>query len=309
MEIKIKDVLDLLTKSNYKFSFHGDRNEILEGFSTLFNYKKSTITFVSSLNKFEDHESLFKGSKITLIVADPSEAINSCFLNTIHIKNPKRAFFFILDNLFNSNLESESIRKMEVEDDNDHSFISKKAKVSVGVKVGINCIIEEDVVIGEGTVIHHNVVIRSGTKIGKNCTILSGNIIGETGFNPLKLDDGTRMMVRHYGGVTIGDNVFIGDNCSISKGAIDDTIIESGVKINKKVIVAHNVLIGKNTVITSPTFICGSVKIGSNCHIAASVIKNQCTIGDEAILGLGSVVVKNVESKTTVVGNPAKELI
>ncbi len=72
--------------------------------------------------------------------------------------------------------------------------------------------------------------------------------------------------------------------------------------------VAHNVIIGENTIVTAPTHICGSVVIGRNCHVAASIIRNQVSIGDNAVLGLGSVVVKNVEAGKIVVGNPAKPI-
>src|SRR5699024_1675973 len=153
-----------------------------------------------------------------------------------------------------------------------------------------------------------NVVIKSGTTIGENCTVCSGTIIGETGFNPLINEQGSRMLVEHYGGVCISDDVHIGDNCSISKGTIDDTEIKNGVKLNKQVIVAHNVIIDEHTVVTAPTFINGSVKIGKGCHIAATTIRNQCKIGDNATLGLGSVVVTDVDSNQIVVGNPAKPL-
>src|SRR5699024_6387846 len=102
------------------------------------------------------------------------------------------------------------------------------------------------------------------------------------------------IMLSHYGGVTIQDNVHIGENCNISQGSIDDTVIKQGVKMNSNVRVAHNVVIGENTVITINTHICGSVVIGKNCHIAATAIRNQCKVGEGATIGLGSVVVKDV---------------
>src|SRR5699024_10207907 len=242
-----------------------------------------------------------------LIIADPSEDIFDCFANVIQINNPKSIFFSLLNEFFDENSKRDSITE-DTNLINKRSFISEKAVIGKNVKIGVGCVIEENVVIGDNTEIHHNVVIRGKTKIGENCTIFSGTVIGERGFNPLTLEDKSREMLKHYGGVTIEDEVHIGDNCCIIRGAIDDTIIKKGAKLNTMVHVAHNCIIGENTVITMPTHICGSVSIGDNCHIAAIVIRNQCNVGDGAVLGLGAVVVKDVPARATVIGNPAKPI-
>lgn len=308
-EVKLEEIINFLEEQRYEYSFVGDTKDVIKGFSTLFNYKDYSLTFVSSLNKFEDYENEFKNRNIKLIITSPKENIFPCFRNVIQIENPKSVFFLILENFFGKGINQQEITVTNDEEVyNKRSFVSKQACVGENVEIGIGCIIEEDVIIGSNTVIHHNVVIKRGTKIGENCTILSGVVIGETGFNPLKEPDGSRNIINHFGGVTIGNDVHIGDNCSISKGSIDDTIISQGVKLNKQVIVAHNVFVGEHTVFTAPTFVGGSVIIGKQCHIAASVIRNQCTIQDQAILGLGSVVVKDVAKGTTVVGNPARLL-
>lgn len=305
----IDEIVDYLKSEGYKFTFSGDKAEQIRGFSTLFNYKENTVTFVSSLNNFRDYVHLFEDKKIKLIITDPTEEIYDCFSNVIQINNPKKVFFSILDQFFNNELEQDnnlvtSNRQLF----NKKSYVSNDAVIGRNVKIGAGCVIEGNVYIGDNTVIHHNVVIKSNTQIGKNCTILSNTVIGESGFNPLKTDSGKREMLTHYGGVTIKDNVYIGDGCNISKGSIEDTVINDGVKMNKQVIIAHNVFVGENTVFTAPTFVGGSVKIGSNCHIAATVIRNQCKIGDGATLGLGSVVVKDVEAGDTVIGNPARTI-
>jgi len=310
MELKIESILNFLRDENYDFYFDGNKDDTIGGFSTLFNYKVNTMTFVSSLNKFGDYAQLFREDKeIALIIIDPSEKIHGCFKNVIQLKNPKNVFFKVLDKFFGESTDDNNIISSNSDIYKKFSYVSDKATIGENVKIGVGCVIEGDVCIGDNTVIHHNVVIRNKTRIGNNCTILSGTVIGESGFNPLKSEDGSRMMIKHYGGVTIEENVHIGDKCSISRGAIDDTIIRSGVKINKNVIIAHNVVIGKNTIFTAPTFVCGSVKVGEKCHVAANVIRNQCIVGNGATLGLGSVVVDNVLAGVTVVGNPAKPII
>jgi len=308
-EVKIEQIIKFLEKK-HDFSFIGNEKESVNGFSTLFNYKENTMTFVSSLLKFRDYTELFREKKIALIITDSTEAIYDCFLNVIQLKNPKNAFFSILDQFFEENFDNNLF--VATSDSNickKYTYISDEAVIGQNVKIGFGCVIEGNVYIGDNTYIHHNVVIMNKTKIGRNCTIFSGTIIGERGFNPSISEDGGRRMLKHYGGVTIEDDVHIGDNCCIIRGAIDDTIIKMGAKLNTMVHIAHNCVIGENTVITAPTHICGSVTIGENCHIAASVIRNQCNVGDGAIIGLGAVVVKDVSAGETVIGNPAKPII
>ena len=308
-ELSICRILEFLEKSNIKYTFIGNEKDTIAGFSSLFNYKENSMTFISSFYNFRDYIDKFKDNKqIKLIISNPSETVYPYFKNVIQVKKPQRTFFLILEEFFDESMDA-SDNYINGKENFKKSFVSKDAIIGNNVKIGIGCVIEGGVQIGDNTVIHHNVVIRKNTKIGKNCTIFSGTVIGERGFNPNTLEDGSRKMLRHYGGVIIEDNVHIGDNCSISKGTIDDTVIKRGVKLNALIRVAHNSVIGEHTVITMPAFICGSVVIGKNCHIAASVIRNQCKIGDNAILGLGSVVVVVVPDNTTVVGNPAKPIV
>lgn len=309
-EIRIKDIIKYLDKIGHQYKFVGNQNDFITGFSTLFNYQEETITFVSSLNKFDDFAPLFKDEKIKLVIIDPTEEIHECFSNVILIEKPKKIFFSVLDHLFGEASNEDMFMKTNSNPvKSKNSFISEEAVIGENVKIGSGCVIEGDVYIGDNTNIHHNVVIRSRTKVGKNCSILSGTVIGESGFNPLKENDNSRSLIKHYGGVTIEDDVHIGDNCNISKGSIEDTIIKKGVKINKQVVLAHNVIVGEHTVFTAPTFVGGSVSIGNKCHIAATIIRNQCTIGENATLGLGSVVVKDVKAGDTVIGNPARPMV
>ncbi|WP_066190734.1 UDP-3-O-(3-hydroxymyristoyl)glucosamine N-acyltransferase [Gracilibacillus timonensis] len=306
-EISIEEIINFLEKQNLKFDFKGNKKDKIDGFSTLFNYRENTLTFVSSLNRFSDYSNLFEEQKLQLVIVDSSENTYNCFKNVIKIEKPKMTFFTILDYFFSSE-NNNTLISTEKEFYENNSYVSSQAIIGNNVKIGVGCVIEEGVVIGNDTVIHHNVVVRRNVTIGSNCSILSGTIIGETGFNPLKADENKRNMIKHYGGVVIKDDVHIGDSCNISRGTIEDTIINKGVKLNKQVILAHNVVVGENTVFTSPVFVGGSVFIGNNCHVAASVIRNQCTIGNNAVLGLGAVVIKDVEAGQTVIGNPAKPM-
>ncbi len=306
-KIKVRDISDYLSGINLKNSIYGDQNTIVEGFSSLFNYKPGTITFIAPERNPEDYIHSF--SNIQLILISKKNFKPETAKAVIHVRDTRKAFFKIIEQFFDLSI-NEEINCISSDCDvfNKSSYISQKAQLGNNVKIGIGCVIEGNVIIGDNTEIHHNVVIRNGSKIGKNCTIFSGTVIGERGFNYYKDENGLNQMIRHYGGVTIEDNVHIGDNSCITQGAIDDTVIKHNVKMNKMTMVAHNVIIGENTIITAATKIFGSVIIGKNCHIAASVIRNQVSIADNAILGLGSVVVKDVNPYETVIGVPARKM-
>ncbi len=307
MSVSVNDISDYLCNLGISNCIEGDTDIRVTGFSSLFNYKPGTMTFVVPERQVMDYISNCKKGDIALIIMSYNELIDERFQCVVRAKDPRKAFFQVVEYYFDKTSD-ESITGIcsDSKSYNRQSHISNKAIIGKNVKIGIGCVIEGNVEIGDNTEIHHNVVIRAGSKIGKNCTIFSGTVIGERGFNYSTDDDGTRHMLKHYGGVVIEDNVHIGDNCCIIQGAIDDTVIKRGAKLNTMVHVAHNVIIGENTIITAPTHICGSVIIGRNCHVAASIIRNQVSVGDNAILGLGCVVVKNVEAGETVIGNPAR---
>ena len=128
-------------------------------------------------------------------------------------------------------------------------------------------------------------------------------------FGFVRDDDGSLVSFPHYGGVIIGENVDIGKHVAIDRGYLGDTVIGDGTKVDNLVHIAHNVVIGKDTMIVAGTIIGGSVSIGNRCFIGiGAMIKNGVSIGDDATIGMGSVVLKDVPPGETWCGNPAKKL-
>ncbi len=147
-------------------------------------------------------------------------------------------------------------------------------------------------------------------KIGKNCIIKAEAIIGGAGFSYQKNEKGIHERVAQIGGVTIGDNVEIGSWTAIDRGVLTDTIIESNVIIDNLVHIAHNCVIGEGTIIAAGAVFGGGAIVGKNCFIGLNAsIKQRIRIGDNAVIGMGAVVINDVPSEATVVGNPAKVLI
>ena len=144
--------------------------------------------------------------------------------------------------------------------------------------------------------------------IGNNCVIQTGAIIGHDDFAYTEDECHRKKMIKHYGGVDIGNDVYFGPACIVNRGTIDDTVVGDGCKIDARCIVSHNVNLGKNSTLIAGSILHGSVKTGNNVYIASAIIKNQLYLGENAFVGLGSVVTKDVEENTTVAGIPAKPL-
>lgn len=305
--VKAAQLQETLMREGISAKLVGSADTEVNGFSSLFHYRPGTMTFIVPERSFGDYAEKFGPEEISVLILTLKEEKPAAAQCAIYVDDPRKAFFSLVEAFFDTQT-SEDMTGISGDPEvyRKRSFIAPSAALGKDVRIGIGCVIEGNVTIGDRTVIHHNVVIRNSTKIGADCTIFSGACIGERGYNYTIDENGEKHMIKHYGGVSIGDRVHIGENVCISRGAIDDTTICDGVKIDALVHVAHNCIIGKNSMILVPTSVSGSAEIGENCHIAADIIRNQVKIGDNAMLGLGSVVVKDIPENVIAYGNPAK---
>ena len=149
----------------------------------------------------------------------------------------------------------------------------------------------------------------SNAEIGKNVIIEAFTRIGAEGFGYEPDENGALIQFPHIGRVIIEDDVEIGANVCIDRGALGDTIIGRGTKIDNLVHIAHNVKIGKNCQIVCQVGIGGSAEIGDNCFVGIGAsIRNQIKIGKNVMVGMGAVVVKDVPDNMTIIGNPANPI-
>src|SRR4051812_43790483 len=156
-----------------------------------------------------------------------------------------------------------------------------------GTHIGARSTVAPDVVIGKNCKIHANVTVRSGTTVGDNVEVQSGTVLGSDGFGYVRDDEtGRYEKFPQIGRLEIGDDVEIGANVTIDRGALDATVIGRGVKMDNMVHVGHNVTIGENVVIAAQTGISGSVVIENNVIIAGQVgIADNVRIEEGVILG------------------------
>jgi UDP-3-O-[3-hydroxymyristoyl] glucosamine N-acyltransferase len=186
--------------------------------------------------------------------------------------------------------------------------IERSAAVADGASLGAGCFVGEGARIGPEARLHSRVTIYAGCTVGARAILHSGAVIGADGFG-FAPDGGRWLKIPQIGRVVIGDDVEIGANTTIDRGAIEDTVIEDGVKIDNQVQIGHNCRIGAHTAIAGCVGIAGSVTIGRHCMLGgAAMINGHLTIADRVIVGGGTFVAKSIDAPGTYMSMiPAEE--
>jgi len=267
--------------------------------------KKHNISFIGK--KFiNSYIELVTQSEAEIIFIDQTLEIDKLPNNKIYIStgNPKQEMIDFSKHFlgFQQKATSTNIHPK--------ATIHESVKIGANVTIAPNVVIEEDVEIGDYCTIGTGTVLKSNT-ILKNCVeIGSNNVIGGAGFGYVQNKE-TKVYEQfpHFGSVIIHSNVAIGSNNCIDRGALSDTVIHEGVKIDNLVHIAHNVEIGANTLVIAHAMLAGSVKIGENCWIAPhACINNNQSIGNNVTVGLASSVLRSVPDNEIVVGSPAMNI-
>ncbi len=185
-----------------------------------------------------------------------------------------------------------------------------------------------NVEIGKGTKIFPYVYMNGNIHIGENCYIAAGAriignvyignhvlikenaVIGADGLSTDRDTDGSAVTMPQFGGVVIEDDVQIGANSVIARGAIDNTVISRGCKIDNSVYVSHNAFLGENVFMCGESHTFGSVTVGRNTQISGNAaVRDGLTVGEGCLVGAGAMVTRNVKDNTVVSGNPAREML
>ena len=187
------------------------------------------------------------------------------------------------------------------------------AYICEGARIGEDCdifpgaYIDSEVVIGNRCYIGSGVKLLGSVKIGNDCIIRENTVIGSDGLTTRRDKNGKVVTIPQFGGVTIEDNVQIGANTVIGKGAIDDTVVHTGCRVDNSCFISHNVQLGEDTLVVGETIMFGSSSTGKQAFISGnSTIRDGVAIGEKALIGMGSVVIKPVPAGGVVKGNPAK---
>lgn len=290
----------------------GDGSTVITGVAGIKEAAEGDITFLAN----PKYSSLIDTTRASAIIT--SRDVGKVPKPTIRTENPSLAFAKIIS-LANPH-EAKHPKGVH-----PSALVGKNVSLGKGVAIGPYVVIEDNVTIGDksiiysgcfighhtkignGTLIYPNVSIRERVNIGSRVIIHSGTVIGSDGFGFVTIK-GLHHKIPQIGTVEIGDEVEIGANVTIDRARFDKTVIGRGTKIDNLVQIAHNVVIGENSIIVAQAGISGSTIIGNNVTLAGQAgIVGHITIGDGAVVAAQGGVTKSVPPNTIVSGYPARQ--
>lgn len=291
----------------------GDGKIEIKGASDISSAQKGEITFLSN-DRYLDKAKHTNASAILL--SNQWKDIDFD-VPTIAVENVYESLAVILG-IFGNSMPSKAER-------HELASISKSARVDETVtigafsvidknaRVGKNCMIHSQVYIGPDVRIGENCIIYPGVKIykdclvGDNCIIHANAVIGSDGFGFAPLKDGSFKKIPQIGNVILEDDVEIGANTVIDRATMGSTVIRKGVKLDNLIQIAHNVEIGKNTVMAAQSGVAGSTKLGSNCQVGGQAgLVGHISVGDRTLIQAQSGMTKSIKKEGTKwYGSPA----
>ena len=283
---------DLADKVNGKVV--GD-DKIINSIATIQNASSGCISFLANpkYNKF------LKESSASAVIVSPEL---SAQLETpgIIVDDPYAAYAKI-SSLFVKHQNPYADKSLSC-------FIHETAEVHDSAVIGPNVYIGPECKIGRNSIVHANSSLVMNVEIGKNCIIHFNSILGSDGFGYAPQKDGY-IKIEQLGKLIIGDNVEIGAGCTIDRGAIDNTEIHNGVKLDNQVHIAHNVILGEHSAIAASCAIAGSTTIGKNFQMGGlSGILGHLNIADNVLIGAHTLITKSIDKPGNYVGiMPAQE--
>ncbi|HET9694964.1 MAG TPA: UDP-3-O-(3-hydroxymyristoyl)glucosamine N-acyltransferase [Steroidobacteraceae bacterium] len=253
----------------------GDPDQPVDRVATLQDAAPGAISFLAN-PKYRRH---LHGTRASAVVLDAA-SVDDCPTNALVAANPYATYARIAQFLnpepaFAGGRHATAVVERGAEVDptawvGPHCYVGTGASIRAGVYLGPATVVLEGATIGASSRCVAGVTICARVRIGERCLLHPGVVIGADGFGQAPDQDGY-VKVPQLGAVTVGDDVEIGANTTIDRGAIDDTVIERGVKIDNQVQIGHNCRIGEHTVIAGCAGISGSVTVGKRCMIGGMV--------------------------------------
>jgi UDP-3-O-[3-hydroxymyristoyl] glucosamine N-acyltransferase len=172
--------------------------------------------------------------------------------------------------------------------------IHPSAQIDPTARIGPLCVVERHAHIGADSWLKSRVTVGEGCRVGARCILHSGVVIGADGFG-FAPDAGTWVKIEQLGAVRLGDDVEIGANSCIDRGALDDTVLENGVKLDNLVQIGHNVHVGAHTAMAGCVGVAGSARIGAHCTVGGgAVVLGHLSLADHVHVSAASVVMRSI---------------
>jgi UDP-3-O-[3-hydroxymyristoyl] glucosamine N-acyltransferase len=311
MKITLREAADLVGGVVF-----GNSEIELTGVAKIEDAVKGDLTFLY----LPKYESSLSTTQASAVIISPKFKKQRSDISYIEVNEPNVAFNIIIKKFLTPKLNllgkdpSSSIHLTSLIGQN--VAIGKNVVISEGCEVGDdsfvfhNSVLMDNVKLGRNCLIYPNVTIREGCVLGDNVIVHSNTCIGSDGFGYIKNAKGEYEKVPQLGNVILEDNVELGSNVSIDRAALGSTIIRRGTKIDNLVQIAHNVVIGENSILISQSGIAGSTTLGKNCILAGQVgVVGHIEIVDDVTVTAQSGVSKPINKAGQYRGSPTQPLI
>ena len=298
-----ENIESLLSDMGINYRREGPERKKIKGVSSIKDAREDELSFCY-------HE----GEKGVSLISKSNAGVILCKMSMeghVHPKSGGQAFFF-LDNprlVFVQITNKIYNKKKTIVGISPRSVISETAKIGSHCFIGDYVVVGDNCKIGDNTIIYDRVSLVQNCHIGNNCVVQPGVTMGADGFAFERHPTGELERFPHLGGVKLGNNVEVCANTNIARGSLSDTIIGDGTKIDAMVQIAHNVVIGTNSEVTTGTIIGGSTNIGNMCWMGLnSSLKDNIKIGNNVLIAAGAAVIHDVQDGDIVAGVPAKSI-
>ena len=280
----LKDLADIV-----KGELIGDPEVAISSIATIQNASPGCISFIAN----PKYKKFLVDSAASAIIVKP-ELSQDLKTSGIIVEDPYVAYAKI-SSLFAKHQNPYANQAIDY-------FVHETSEIDDSVVIGPNVYIGPECKIGKNSIIHANSSLVMNVEIGKNTTIHFNSILGSDGFGYAPDKDGY-IKIDQLGKLVIGDNVEIGAGCTIDRGAIDNTEIHDGVKLDNQVHIAHNVILGENSAIAASCAIAGSTIIGKNLQMGGlSGILGHLKIADDVLIGAHTLITKSINKSGNYVG-------
>ncbi len=267
---------------------HGDRDTPIDSIAPLAVATAGALSFLSHARYQAD----LKISKAACVIVAPQMQAEALARGACIVVEQPYLYFAKVTQLWKLHISTNS--NAVVPKIHPTAVVDASAQVHASAEVGPLCVIERGAQVGKGTVLKSRVTIGENCVLGERCILHSGVVIGADGFG-FAPNDGAWEKIEQLGAVRIGDDVEIGANTCIDRGALLDTVIEDGVKLDNLIQIGHNVHIGKHTAIAGCAGVAGSAEIGAHCTVGGgAVILGHLNIADKVHISAASVVTRSI---------------
>ncbi|MDP9915642.1 UDP-3-O-[3-hydroxymyristoyl] glucosamine N-acyltransferase [Variovorax boronicumulans] len=264
---------------------HGDATLSIERLAPLQNAQPDALSFLSH----PKYQQELAASKAACVIVSPAMR-EAAAARGAYIVTPDPYYYFArLTQLWKAHHA-----RPEADRIHPSAVIHPEAHVDATARIGALCVVERGARIGAGTVLKSRVTVSEDCSIGERCLLHPGVVIGADGFG-LAPHQGAWVKIEQLGAVRIGNDVEIGANTCIDRGALDDTVIEDGVKLDNLIQIGHNVRVGKHTAMAGCVGVAGSATIGAHCTFGGgAIVLGHLTVADGVHVSAATVVTRSI---------------